>query len=250
MKAGQKPHATGMRVVEQQRHRRGWGALLISIMGVVSVGVPCSQAVAEVYTGTNAYGIRWYSDKAPVQGRYQVVPSSIPRLEAEPPVVSTPTNMAVEGDATATPKRKPKVKANALQKQSRRKQSRQQSSQQQPSQQKAAMTSATKSRVKSSSAMRSLPSTMANASRSKSARSLSSRNTNLRSSSQRKPRRTVMSQRERQAAALQRRCQRYDLSLRKIQSELRAGYRAAKGRKLRQRRKELQAMQFAECPIR
>ena len=59
-----------------------------------------------------------------------------------------------------------------------------------------------------------------------------------------------MSQRERQAAALQRRCKRYDLTLRKIQAELRAGYRAAQGRKLRQRRKELQAMQFAECPIR
>lgn len=245
MKAGQMPHATGMRVAEQKRNRRGLGVLSLTIVVAVLNGVPFSQAGAEVYTGTTVHGIRWYSDTAPVQGPYQVVPSSIPRLEAEPPVASTPTNIAVEGDAVATPKRKSKVKASSRQKPSRRKQFRQQ-----PSRQKNAATSAAKSKVKSTSTLASPTSTTAYASRSKSSRSVSPRNTNPRSSRPRKPRRIVMSQRERQAVAQQRRCQRYDLSLRKIHAEMRAGYRAAKGRKLRERRKELQALQFAECPIR
>lgn len=232
MKSGQITHSTGLRVAAPGRNRLTLGYLPLSIVVLLN-GLPFSPACAEVYTGTNAHGIRWYSDTAPVQGPYQVVTSSIPRLEAEPAVVSPSPNMAAEGDASATSKRKTKPK-----------------SQRKPSRKKAAAKPAKKSKAKSVSSLPSSRVTAGNVSRSNKYRNFTQHMATQSKVSPRKPRRPAMSQRARQAAALQRRCQRYDLSLRKIQSELRAGYRAAQGRKLRQRRKELQALQFAECPIR
>lgn len=159
-----------------------WLSVLLAMMAVPAV------TQATIYTGTDANGIRWFSDTAPPRGAPVQTLSLSAGMEA---------NVAPEvpsGVPAATPKtrrtsaRKPQSQAMAPRKQSSGKSSRRQA--------------------------------------------------------------PTMTHQARQAARLRQHCQSVEQALRKINAQMRAGYRARQGQRLRQRRQALLDQQFADCPTR
>lgn len=213
---------------------------------------------ADIYTGTNAHGIRWFSDTPPVTGEpYRQIrqaathPKTIAQNAAEPPTetltqAEQPTDEGALSQRPVPPSTdvspaNPVKPARTTQTAARSSAGRSKAGIK-PSTSNAAPTSkAAKRSTSRARAQRAKAATLARVTNPQSARRSTATDTRQR---------RAQAKRAQEAARREKRCQRYEHDLRKIQAQLRAGYTAAQGRKLRMRRSDLKERQFTECPTR